>query len=98
MKGHKPHPDSDFVWKYYDYGIKDVWGRKVYAAFFLGKFAGFRYRRTDREMKQIKGGVKQLGVPRWTDCPVDVLPPDVVRAFAAGMMEGEEHDFGSGRR
>ncbi|MBT9259487.1 MAG: hypothetical protein KM310_07000 [Clostridiales bacterium] len=107
-KDPRPHPDSDSAWKYYDYGITDVWGRKVYVAFFFGKFAGLRYRRTDREMKQIKGNVQQLGVSRWADCPVDVLPPDLIRTFAAGMMggEGESHpterrqrnDFGSGRR
>ena len=64
----KPHKDSSKVWTYYRYG-KDVWGRTVYAAYFMGRFAGYRYRLTQREIERRRQGIKQLGVPRWVDCP-----------------------------
>ncbi|RPF42023.1 hypothetical protein EDD75_2244 [Thermodesulfitimonas autotrophica] len=57
------------VWRYVPAG-KDVWGRPVYAAYFLGRFAGYRYRRTAKDFARLR---KLYGhdVPasRWEECP-----------------------------
>lgn len=43
-----------------------MWGRPVWAAYFLGSFAGYRYRRTRREMTKLR---KEYGIREWIDCP-----------------------------
>jgi len=56
------------VWQYKKFG-KDVFGNTVYQAFFLGEFAGYRYKRSRRKGQKIRlalGG--KVGVPTWVEC------------------------------
>lgn len=57
------------MWRYEKFG-KDVFGNTVYRAFYFGEFAGYRYKRSRREVEKIRkelGG--RVGVPTWVKCP-----------------------------
>jgi hypothetical protein len=61
------------LWEYTLVG-KDVWGRPVWAAYFLGEFAGYRYRRTKAEIRRLEreyGG--RVGIRNWIDCPAELV-------------------------
>jgi len=62
---------DDGIWRYIRAG-RDIWGRPVYAAYLLGRFTGYRYRRTRREIERIRrqvyGGAR-VGIPTWVGCP-----------------------------
>jgi hypothetical protein len=56
------------IWRYTPAG-KDVWGQPVWAAYFLGEFAGYRYRRTKGEIKKLEKMYGKGAVRVWLDCP-----------------------------
>ena len=57
------------IWKYVPAGT-DIWGQPVYAAYLLGEFAGYRYRRTARDFARLRRfyGPNVL-MAKWEDCP-----------------------------
>jgi len=61
------------IWTYEPAG-RDVWGRRVYAAYFLGEFAGYRYRRTNQEVRKLQKELgNRIGIRRWVDCPAELV-------------------------
>ncbi|MBE3585401.1 MAG: hypothetical protein IMW94_04415 [Thermoanaerobacter sp.] len=64
MKAH-----DNGIWRYEPVG-KDIWGRPVWAAYCLGEFAGYRYRRTRQELARLRREYgPRVGLQEWEDCP-----------------------------
>jgi hypothetical protein len=64
---------EDAIWRY-DPAGKDIWGRPVWAAYFLGEFAGYRYRRTKQELARLRREYgPHVGLREWEDCPEEFL-------------------------
>ncbi|MGB9793064.1 MAG: hypothetical protein ACPLTR_10920 [Thermacetogeniaceae bacterium] len=73
-------PECMKIWEYKPAG-RDIWGRQVWAAYFLGSFAGYRYRRTRREMDRLRKKYGRLvGIREWIDCPEWCLAKNGVEA------------------
>jgi hypothetical protein len=55
---------------------RDIWGRPVWAAYFLGEFAGYRYRRTRRDRTRLRKlyGPNVL-IAAWEPCPEWCVAP-----------------------
>jgi len=61
------------MWEYKKIA-KDVYGNTVYAAFFFGEFAGYRYRRSNQEIRQLQKKLgKHVGIRRWIECPEELV-------------------------
>lgn len=67
---------STDIWQYKSTDLRHVAGRKVYAAYLLGEFAGYRVRITEREKARIRKRnhlPKSCGIPTWQRCTPDEL-------------------------
>lgn len=59
------------IWTYEPAG-KDINGRRVYRAYLLGAFAGYRHRRSKREREKIRKEKyfgAAVGIPEWVPVP-----------------------------
>lgn len=60
---------DDGIWCYEPAG-RDIWGNPVWAAYFLCDFAGYRYRRTKRELAKLRREYgPRVGLKERVDCP-----------------------------
>lgn len=61
---------DDGIWRYEDHKDKDIWDRKIYRAFFLDKFSGYRWKRSKKEIKEVRKKLgNNVGVMTWFTVP-----------------------------
>lgn len=71
--------DDNGIYRHEYHNEKDMWGRKIYRAYCLDKFDGYRYKRTKSEINKLKKEFgKYVGIREWVDVPMDSIGEGII--------------------